>query len=196
MPARIGFISVLLCCTLTAFGQVHTYLITYRDKKVGTVETRQVVNGDERNTLITSVTSVQLFRQYKVTTRIQNRYDGEILQYAKTERVTNTSTDNLTTVTERKGGHYSISKKGKDANLDMAAIRYCVSDLYFKEPVHINQAYSETSGQMLALTKMAKDGYVLILPDGKQNYYHYSAGKLVSVEAVTTLGKIYFTLEK
>lgn len=196
MPVRIGLISILFCCTLAAFGQVHTYLITYRDKKVGTVETRQVVNGEERSTLITSVTSVQLFRQYKVTTRIQNKYDGEILRYAKTERITNTSNDNLTTITERKGGQYMITRKGRDANLDMAAIHYCVSDLYFKEPVHINQAYSETNGQMLNLTKMGKDAYILTLPDGKQNYYRYSAGKLVSVEAVTTLGKIYFILEK
>lgn len=187
---------VLAFYTLSASGQSHTYLIDYRGRTIGKLYASQTESGGERNTLISSVTTLQLFKHYRVSTKIQNSYEGQLLLYSRTERITGSSGDNLSTVTKKKDGRYIITRKDGDAILNVSAIHYSVSDLYFREPAGVERVYSETHGRFLALAKTAKDIYMLTLPDGKQNYYYYSDGRLWLVEAVTALGKVSFRLEK
>lgn len=55
-------------------------------------------------------------------------------------------------------------------------INNTVTSLYYKEPVNLNEVYSERYGQMCSIKKISEGNYGVSLPDGKQGIYTYKNG--------------------
>ncbi|MHA4740104.1 DUF6134 family protein [Dyadobacter sp. MSC1_007] len=55
-------------------------------------------------------------------------------------------------------------------------INSTITGLYYKEPVNINEVYSERYGKMCSIKKLSEGKYGVLLPDGKQGIYSYKNG--------------------
>jgi hypothetical protein len=51
-----------------------------------------------------------------------------------------------------------------------------ITGLYYKEPININEVYSERYGTMCSVKKLSEGKYGVTLPDGKQGIYSYKNG--------------------
>jgi hypothetical protein len=67
------------------------------------------------------------------------------------------------------------SKKKSDKEFN-SPINNTVTSLYYKEPININEVYSERYGQMCSVKKLSDGNYGVSLPDGKQGVYSYKNG--------------------
>ena len=65
-------------------------------------------------------------------------------------------------------------------------IRYNMLSLYAAEPTEINQVYSDSFEQFIAVRKTADHKYKIVLPDGNYNNYNYENGMLSRVEINST----------
>lgn len=75
--------------------------------------------------------------------------------------------------------------------IDSVDMGFTTAKLYFKEPVGINEVYSERFLQYCPLEVVGGHKYKLNLPDGKTNYYRYEDQKLVEV----SVDRTWFNLE-
>ncbi|WP_439558462.1 DUF6134 family protein [Dyadobacter sp.] len=57
-----------------------------------------------------------------------------------------------------------------------APIKSTITGLYYKEPVNVNEVYSERYGKMCSVKKLSEGKYGVVLPDGKQGIYLYKNG--------------------
>lgn len=76
---------------------------------------------------------------------------------------------------------YTVSFSGEDGDKKSSKafsepIVNTVTGLYYKEPVNINEVYSERYAQMCAVKKLSEGNYGVTLPDGKQGVYTYKNG--------------------
>lgn len=76
---------------------------------------------------------------------------------------------------------YEVLFSGKDAKKKPkkefnSPINNTVTSLYYKEPININEVYSERYGQMCSVKKISDGNYGVSLPDGKQGLYSYKNG--------------------
>ncbi|WAC14366.1 DUF6134 family protein [Dyadobacter pollutisoli] len=55
-------------------------------------------------------------------------------------------------------------------------INSTITGLYYKEPININEVYSERYGKMCSVKKLSEGKYGVSLPDGKQGIYSYKNG--------------------
>jgi hypothetical protein len=55
-------------------------------------------------------------------------------------------------------------------------INTTITSLYYKEPININEVYSERYGKMCSVKKLSEGLYGVSLPDGKQGIYSYKNG--------------------
>lgn len=97
-----------------------------------------------------------------------------------------------TTVKRLAGGKYSVVRNGVQKTLSTEGIKYCVSDLYFKEPVGLTSIFSNTHGDFVKLQLLSAGKYQLTLPDGKVNVFSYQNGKLIRVDVPMSVGNITF----
>lgn len=73
---------------------------------------------------------------------------------------------------------------------------WCIARLFFEEPVHQNEVYSEDWGQVLGLRKVDSGRYQVIIPEGKPEEYRYEAGRMVELITHTSIGKARVLLNR
>ena len=76
---------------------------------------------------------------------------------------------------------YEIWFSGEDADKKPkkefnTPINNTITSLYYREPVNVNEVYSERYGQMCSIKKLSEGNYGVSLPDGKQGIYSYKNG--------------------
>jgi hypothetical protein len=181
-----------LLLALNATGQSHTYEILFGNNPVGLLDVKQDPSGPSRRIHIRSRVQSKLLA--RMETDIETVYLHNVLARARVSRVqARDNDDNKEVLTEKTDKGYAVTRKGVRSAFPHA-IAFCVSDLYFTEPQHIREVYSETAGRFLPI-KPLKDGrYALTMQDGRQNFYTYAKGRLVLVEVNHTLGKATFRL--
>ncbi len=191
---RIVLILMLpLLTAVAAAGQSQTYEILFGNNAVGLLDVKQDPSGASRRIHIRSRVQSKLFA--KMETDIETVYQHNVLVKARVTRVqAKASDENRETLTEKAERGYNVTRKGVKTPFPVPQITFCVSDLYFSEPVDIKEVYSETMGRFLKIKRLEDGRYALVMHDGKQNFYTYSRGRLALVEVNHALGKASFRL--
>jgi hypothetical protein len=92
------------------------------------------------------------------------------------------------------GNGYEVCCNGKKEKINLANIHYNQLSLYYEEPVHYNQIYSDQFECMLNIEKLKSNNYKIQLPDGNTNYYTYTNGILSSIKLKHTFFSAEFIL--
>lgn len=171
-----------------AYAQTNTFEVRVANHAVGTIEANRKVNGQTKSIVIKTRIQVMLS---KVNSDIVNEYSNNVLNTAKSSRITKNGEDKQT-LTRRNGKEYTIIVNGEKSTLDNAEIEACVADLYFSEPKQLSRVFSETLGLFLPVKSIGGGMYELILPEGRKNVYKYENGTLVLVEVNHSFGKAIF----
>jgi len=74
------------------------------------------------------------------------------------------------------GSNYKIVTGGKTSTMALKPVSWSVLNLYFAEPVKINEVFSGSFQQMLKIEDIGNHSYKILLPDGNSNYFYYRNG--------------------
>jgi len=168
--------------------------VIFGGKSIGTLSASKEVNGTHVVKNLRSNTDAKvLMISVHVESEVHVKSEGEIITSATAYRHANRGAEDIeTTTTKEKGNTYTIVKNGEHISLTHVGIKFCVTDLYFKEPLGITSVYSSTYGAFLQVKYQSKGVYKIILPDGKSTVFTYVDGKLTQAVATMSLGDIIF----
>ncbi|MGR7813778.1 DUF6134 family protein [Lacinutrix undariae] len=97
---------------------------------------------------------------------------------------------NAKTITTRKNNSYQIIKNGKYETPINTSINYATVQLYFEEPIHVSQCYSEQNGDFNSIIAIGNHTYKKVNAKNNENLYYYNKGELT--KAVIDGGLITF----
>ncbi|MDF2455629.1 MAG: hypothetical protein K0R51_1622 [Cytophagaceae bacterium] len=177
-----------------AQNTVITFDVIFDGKSIGTMTASKEVAGTKVVKDLRSNTDAKiLMLSVHVESEVHVKTEGEILTSTTAYRHANRGAEDIQTTTVRGTGNtYDIVKNGEKIQLTHVGIKFCVSDLYFTEPLGITNIYSSTYGAFLPVKYISKGVYKLVLPDGKSTTFTYVNGKLTGAVATMSLGDITF----
>jgi len=168
--------------------------VIYDGKSIGTVTASKEIEGKKVVKNLRSNTDAKvLMLSVHVESEVKVHSEGEIMTSATAYRHANRGAEDIQTTTVKGAGNtYDIIKNGEKIQLTHVGIKFCVTDLYFSEPLGISSIFSSTYGAFLPLKYISKGVYKLVLPDGKTTTFTYVNGKLTQAIATMSLGDILF----
>jgi hypothetical protein len=180
--------------TLLAQKTVIQFDVLHNGKNIGLLTATKEVNGAYVTKTISSNTSTKvLLLNLHVESEIKVSTHKEILLNLYAYRNVNHGHDNTKTkVVRLAANRYKVTKNGKEKIATRPEIRFCVSDLYFKEPVGLGKVFSDTFAEDLKLEINNPNTYQLILPDGNKSTYSYTNGVLKTVVSDFSVGEVVF----
>lgn len=183
----------LLVCTFT-FAQKEKILfdVMYKDKKIGVLHALETKSKSKSLKVLTIETNtsflfIPIHMESEVSTTHKN---GILLEGTAYRNASRKSSDVIATVTKTGFSRYKRELNGVKDKIKNERITFCVVDLYFKEPIGVTKVFSNMYAEMLQLKPLSVGKYQLITPDNNDTLYFYEAGKLVSIEANTPVGKV------
>jgi len=193
-----GFLSILfIFVTSILFAQstVYSFDILLDGKPIGVLKAIKNVSGTNVVKNISSNTDAKvLLLSVHIESEIYatSDHDGNLLS-SFAYRYSNRGAENIETTVKRIAGNkYTVSKNGVHKTIASENIKYCVPDLYYKEPVGLSSVFSNTHGDFVKLETLSTGKYRLSLPDGKINIFSYQNGKLMRVDVPMAVGNITF----
>jgi hypothetical protein len=179
---------------LKAQNTVINFDVIYDGKSIGTLTASKEVSGNKIVKNVKSNTDAKiLMLSVHVESEVNVKTESELLTSATSYRHANRGAEDIQTTTVKGPGNtYDIVKNGEKIQLTHAGIKFCVTDLYFTEPLGITKVYSSTYGNFLNVKYVSKGVYLITLPDGKTTTFTYVNGKLTEAVAVISLGNIIF----
>ncbi len=177
-----------------AQNTVINFDVIYDGKSIGTLTASKTVEGKKIIKNISSNTDAKvLMINVHVESEVKVHSEGEIMTSATAYRHANRGAEDIQTTTIKGAGNvYDIVKNGQKIQLTHVGIKFCVTDLYFAEPLGISSIYSSTYGEFLPLKYVSKGVYKIILPDGKSTTFTYVGGKLTQALVSASVGEILF----
>jgi hypothetical protein len=94
------------------------------------------------------------------------------------------------------GTNCVIASEGKTNSIPVKPVLWSVLNLYFTEPIKINEVFSESFLQMLKIDDMGNHVYKIALPDGNSNYFYYSNGVCTKEVITHSLYKVELIFSK
>jgi hypothetical protein len=187
------FVCFLFAGTL-AFAQKQetVFEVIFKGKKVGTLhaqETKSASKSFKELTVDTKSTFLLIPIHMESEIRITQE-KGILIEGTAYRNASRKSSDVNATIRKIGFRLYERERNGVKDKMKSKPIRFCVVDLYFKEPLRVNQVFSNMYVEMLQLKRIDTGKYQLITPDNNHSTYTYANGKLVSIEADTLIGKI------
>lgn len=180
--------------TIKAQNTVINFDVIFDGKSIGTLTASKEVAGTKIVKNLRSNTDAKiLMLSVHVESEVHVKTEGEILTSATAYRHANRGAEDIQTTTVKGTGNtYNIVKNGEKIQLTHAGIKFCVTDLYFTEPLGVTNVYSSTYGAFLPVKYISKGVYKIILPDGKTTTFTYVNGKLTGAVSTMSLGDITF----
>lgn len=165
------------------------------NEKAGDIQVNAKKQGRQTEYEMTSNVKVKMIFEVTMegkTTDVLR--DGKLFS-SHAKRTSSIGSENKETTTIWDGKKYNITKSNDDPTTLPTLISFCLTDLYFKEPLGISQVFSEMQGVYLPLTVLQNHQYQLQVNDSKKDVYTYANGKLVKVETVMAMKKITYVVK-
>jgi hypothetical protein len=179
--------------TSSAAQQIEiTFEVILKDQKIGKVRATETKTGTHitRDVKSESDAKVLAFSVHLETeTKVVN--GEEILVEGIAYRHASRGPEDIHAKTKRMSTKkYERERNGKKTMFENEDITFCVADLFFKEPVHLQKVYSNMHAEMLPIKSLGKGKYQVTAPDKKITMYTYLNGKLMTIESDTPLGMV------
>jgi hypothetical protein len=172
--------------------------VMFNSDPIGTLTATSEANDSTVVKDLHSNTDAKVFMlSIHVESEVKTHVKKGVLLNATAFRHANRGSEDIqTTVKKLSSSQYQVIKNGQEKKLPTNGIKFCVIDLYFKEPKGVTTAFSNTIGEFLKITPMGNGEYVLNMPDGKKNKYTYVNGALTTVKSSIAVGEVVFKRKK
>ena len=186
-------LAVIVTKTSHADRKELLYDVFQGSDKIGMLKAVRVNDGLQSNYHIETRISYRILLPIEVLIVVGNSFNNEKMTKAYAKREVNGSVKTNNTIFWNQSLYYMITKD-KDTTTWNRPISNCVSALYFKEPMNIEQVFSENYLRNLRIVETDPGTYQVTLPDGHNNYYKYSNGICTEVELEIMWNSIHLKL--
>lgn len=176
----IVFVSIILFSSAVARSQTNVYDVIVAGRTIGSLKVfdNKDTGGEAETHRIESNFKI-LF--YKGNYSTQTSYVRGKLVSAECAHHVNGDLKEETQTKSASKSLYEVFFSGEDGKdkpkIELfSPIISTITSLYYKEPVNINEVYSERYGKMCSVKKLSDGKYGVSLPDGKQGIYSYKNG--------------------
>ena len=189
------FFILLLFVAGQAFSQPiaeANFDVTFNDKVIGTVKATEKKEGGKIIKDLRSNTDTKvLIMSIHVESEVNATYDQETFLSGVAYRHANRGAKDIHATTTRLAAQkYQTDKDGAKTTLQGKEVKYCVIDLYFKEPKGLKEIYSNMFATFVTVKELAPGKYMIMNPDQVNATYTYAGGKLMKIEVDTKVGKV------
>jgi len=185
------FVGIFFLISVNVFAQKIELDVLMGDKKIGEIKTEKKAKGKTASYTLSSTVDVTMLFKVQVTTLASNTFTNGLLTTSQANRKSNMQTENKTTATIWKAKAYEINRDNVIATLT-EPVKYCVTNLYFEEPVNQQNAFSEIQALQLPIKSLGNHEYEISQPGGKKDVYTYVNGKLQKVMTVIAMKQVEF----
>ncbi|WP_129714046.1 DUF6134 family protein [Pedobacter sp. SYP-B3415] len=186
------FFMVLLCLIVSAQENSTTYRIIHKGDQIGSMQFVKKVTGDDLHLRMTSQIRTSLLFSIRVSTTDQAHFSKGRLLSSNVCRIVNGKEKDRKKTWLCSDDYKIVS--GEKTKSFKSPIAYNMMLLYCKEPVNINQVYSDNFQQFVAIQKTGAHSYRIKLPDGNFNDYYFANGICQRVVVHHTLYTIQMEL--
>ena len=168
---------LLALLPLAVFGQTKNYnyqVLRNRDQ-IGFIAITETQDKQRRTIELESNIKAKVVFTVSVTTSEKTMLEDHRIIYAESRKKIN-GNDEVSRKLTSKGNGYEFIKNSKPVQLETATIFNNTVSLFVTEPVHSMTVFSDTFNKLLVLKKIGEHSYLLELPDGNRNIYHYQDG--------------------
>ncbi len=195
MKQLVLFVMIVICPISFLFAQNVHLDVMMDDAKCGEINVTAQKHGKQTEYEMTSNVKVKMIFEVTMEGKTTDVFKDGKLFSSNAKRVSSIGSENKETTLIWDGKKYNITKSNDDPSTVSTPITYCLTDLYFKEPVGISQVFSEMQGTYLPLTSLQNHQYQLQVNDSKKDVYTYANGKLVKVETVMAMKKVMYVVK-
>lgn len=168
--------------TQLVFAQQKTlqYNVLNRGNSVGTMQYTQQKNGNKVTHKVTSDVQMRLLVNVKINVQEVSHFVSGKLVSSAVKRYQNDK-EKVNKETKEGSGGYITGDDGK--LITKRPIVFNVMMLYEKEPVKVDEVYSDNFQQFLKIEPLGNHAYKMKLPEGNNyNIYTYNKGVCSKVE--------------
>jgi hypothetical protein len=152
------------------------YQIKKNGSVIGNMGLTQHATGDKVIVRLHSKVETKfIFKAFCATSKEETIFEKGLITYSSIYRNLNGSEKENKKLTIG-SDNYRIEKQNKSQILNFYPIRHNMLSLYFSEPVHFKQVYSDNHQQFLDIKKLSSHTYQINFPDGNYSQYSYTDG--------------------
>ncbi|THD69846.1 hypothetical protein E7Z59_05835 [Robertkochia marina] len=150
---------------------------------------QRIVRNDSTYYKAENQIKFKFIREIEIEARENSVYHEEKLQFSEINRSINGSAKPRILLHYSKG-RYRASRGNQTIELPDAPISTNLITLYFKEPYDGMEVYCDNHQEFSRVHKIAQDKYLVTLPNGGRNIFHYNNGHCVRVIAIQPLFQV------
>lgn len=184
----------LLTACFGAYGETLQYAIIRDHKNIGTLHIDRSRKNDITEYFFESTVKVTVLFDIEVYDRMRVTFKGNQMLQAMLYRTLNGRVKVDNTVTWN-GKYYYMTNKDNENSSFKQLISFTTATLYYQEPVHTTQVFSEKFQKMIPIRAVSGSRYRMDLPNGNKTFYSYSNGVCSLVEAETDWANLKFVLQ-
>ena len=179
-----------------ATAQSLTYDVVKDGKPIGTIFSKLIRHPDgTEQYLIETDVAFRVITQFALRYLYDVKFKNGTLFWCHTQSLLNGKERDRMTTTQQPS-HYLAHDGSSGKQLQQSRIAYTTALLYYREPLQVQQVYSERFGEFCKIIPQGKGKYILEMPDGKQNIYHYENGICTRVDVSHFLADFSFVLRQ
>ena len=164
------------------------------EKKIGEINAEKKTTGKAVQYEMTSHVEAAMVVTVKVTNTTKSYWYNGMLTNSRATRESNMPGQDQVTTVELKGSKYAVTINKKEKS-ETYPIKFCVTCLYYQEPVKDTTVYSEMQGMHLSIKDLGNHQYELSQPKGKKDIYSYVNGKLQKIESIVAGKNVVFIVK-
>lgn len=167
------------------------FVVSFKGKAIGTLTGNESIEGATSSKYVKLETSTEfLFVSVRVESQITTEHQHGILEEATAYRNANRGASDVTNHIVRTGvGAYRQERNGSEQTVE-GDIRWCIADLYFREPINVERIFSVMYGQHVDIQRTGTGRYHVTMPDKSTSIYRYRQGKLTTIRTKTSVGDV------
>ena len=182
---------IILFLSLKAFSQEKNlkFGIWKNKSYIGFIHIGQAINDRQISYKLQSEISYKLLIPIQIRSSEKSVFNNGILTYSSINRKVN-DREKVNKLLVYSYGAYRLTdgKRFKIVHLD--TLKHNLVALYFTLPGLIKQVYCDNHQAVSDVIKLAKNKYMVTMPDDSCNIFHYRDGKCIKVEVNNPLYKV------
>jgi hypothetical protein len=170
------------------------YDIVKNDEVIGHLVLYKTIDGNKTLYQLKSSVNTKFVFSYSINISETVVFENGLMIYSFFHEMENGKETFVET--KLSGNNFQFIKNGKVYSEHNTRVFSNILQLYTNAPSADTEAFSNHFQQLVNVKKISENRYVLSLPGGHNNYYHYKKGVCTQIDVVRTLFRIHIVLKK
>jgi hypothetical protein len=166
--------------------KLHAYKVVKNNTIIGSIKVSIDVTSDSTIYILESAIKTKYLRVFNIFSKEKSVYKNDLLVYSSIYRTLNNKVKANHNI-RLKDGQYKLEMSDKLKALEVEVIRSNLVTLFFKEPIDIQETYSDNLRKLVRVTSLNQGKYKVDFSRGKYNIFHYKNGKCERIDAFNSL---------